>query len=105
MDVATHNISDYQQDDNNEVSLAERRSSFTKCSTSDQSSSIIHIDNSNPSADCQLPAILPRDVYKLSGWKYFACSQIKVSSVDISFTDSQTTRPYKYFRKMSDRLG
>ena len=89
MDVATHNILDCQQDDNNEVSLAERHSSFTECSTSDQSSSIIHINNTNPSADWQLPAILPRDVYKLSGWKYFAYSQIKVSSVDISFSDNQ----------------
>ena len=90
MDVATHHILDCQQYGNNEVSLAERCSLFVECSTSDQSSSsIIHIDNTNPSADWQLPALLPRDVYKLTGWKYFSCSQIKVSSVDISFTDSQ----------------
>ena len=89
MDVASHSILDFQQDDNGEVSLAERRSSSADCSSSDPSSSIIHIDNSNPSADWQIPAILPKDVYKLSCWKYFACSQIRVSSVDISFTDSQ----------------
>ena len=79
MDVTTHSTLDCQQDGSNEVSLAERRSSFAECSTSTLDSSIIHIDNSNPSADWQLPDIFPREVYKLSGWNYFACSQIKVS--------------------------
>ena len=69
--------------------LAERRSSFAECTTSDSSSSVIHIDNSNPSADWKLPTILPKDVYKLSLWKYIACQQIRLSSVDISFIDKQ----------------
>ena len=89
MDTISHtNQLDCQQEDNGEVSLAERRSSFThECSTSD--SSIIHIDNTNPSSNWELPQILPRDVYKLHWWNYIACTHIKVSSVDISFTDSQ----------------
>ena len=87
MDIATHPVLDCQQEENGEVSLAERRSSFAECSTSDSSSSVIHIDNSNPSADWKLPTILPKDVYKLSLWKYIACQQIRLSSVDISFTD------------------
>ena len=55
MDIATHPVLDCQQEGNGEVSLDERRSSFAECSTPDSSSSVIHIDNSNPSADWQLP--------------------------------------------------
>ena len=89
MDIATHPVLECQQEGNGEVSLAERRYSFAECSTSDSSLLVIHIDNSNPSADWKLPTILPKDVYKLSLWKYIACQQIHLSSVDISFTDKQ----------------
>ena len=89
MDVASHTLLDCQQEDNSTMSLAERRSSFAECSSSDNTSSIIHIENTNPSSEWQLPAILPKDVYKLSFWEYIACTHIKVSSVDISFTDSE----------------
>ena len=89
MDIASHTLLDCQQNENGEVSLAERRSSFTECSSSDLSSSIIHIDNTIPSSEWQLPAILPKDVYKLSFWEYIACTHIKVSSIDVSFTDSE----------------
>ena len=66
MDIASHTLLDCQQNENGEVSLAERRSWFIECSSSDLSSSIIHIYNINPSSEWQLPAILPRDFYKLS---------------------------------------
>ena len=87
MDIASHTLLDCQQTDNDEVSLAERCSSFAEWSSSNPSSSIIHVDNTNPSSEWQLPDIFPQDVYKLSFWEYLTCTQIKVSSVDISFTD------------------
>ena len=89
MDIASHTLLDCQQDDNSTVSLVERRSSFAECSSSDNNSSIIHIENTNPASKWQLPTILTKDVYKLSFWEYIACTHIKVSSVDIFFTDSE----------------
>ena len=83
MDIAAHTLLDCQQDNNGEVSLSERRSYFAECSTSSDSSSIIHIENTNPSSEWELPTILPRDVYKLSYWEYLTCTQIKVSYVDL----------------------
>ena len=36
-----------------------------------------------------MPRILPSDVYKLKWWQYSSATQIKISSVDISFTNSE----------------
>ena len=36
-----------------------------------------------------MPRILPSDVYKLQWWHYKSATQIKISFVDISFTDSE----------------
>ena len=67
MDAIPHTSLDCQQDDNVEVSLAERRSSFqNECSTS--GSSIIHIQDTNPSQDWQLPQILATYVYQIKWW-------------------------------------
>ena len=35
-----------------------------------------------------MPKIRPFDVYKLNWWQYKSATQIKVSSIDVSFTDS-----------------
>ena len=70
------------------VSLAERRSSFSQCSTIDLDSSIIHIDESNLSAEWKLPSLLPKEIYKLKLWEYVAAQHFRVSSVDIAFTDA-----------------
>ena len=90
MDPAMDNVSlatlDCESANDTEVSLSERRSSFyNETSTSD--SSIIHIQDLNPFENWQLPAILPHDVYKLNWWSFKTATQIKVSSIDVSFTN------------------
>ena len=87
MDIVSLTTLDCQSEYNTEVSLAERRSSFMNKSSS-SNSSIINIQDFNPSQDWQLPKILSSDVYKLYWWQYKSVIQIKVSSIDISFTDS-----------------
>ena len=77
---------DCESNNDTEVSLAERRSSFCNESSTSESS-IIHIQDLNPSANWQLPAILPNDVYKLNWWSFKTATQIKVSSIDVSFTN------------------
>ena len=86
MDAVSHTTLNCQSKNNAEVSLAERRSSFIN-ESSTSNSSIINIQDFNPSKDWQLPNILPSDVYKLKWWQYSSATQIKVSSIDVSFTD------------------
>ena len=88
MDVISHLTLDCQQEDTAEVSLAEHRSSYQHASF-ESNSSVMHIQDVNPSQDWKLPTIFPSDVYKLKWWKYASATQIKISSVDISFTDSE----------------
>ena len=88
MDAIPHITLDCQSRNNAEVSLAERRSSFMNESSS-SNSSIINIQDLNPSQDWQLPKILPSNVYKLKWWQYSSATQIKVSSIDVSFADSE----------------
>ena len=77
---------DFQSTDQTTVSLDERKSSFQ---TSGASSSIITIDDTIPSPDWKLPKILPSEVYKMKWWQYKSCTQIKISSLDINFTDQE----------------
>ena len=65
MDTVSLTILDCQSDNNTEVCLAERRSSFMN-EPSSSNSSIINIQDFNPSQDWQLPKILPSDVYNLN---------------------------------------
>ena len=67
MDAIPHITLDCQSGNNAEVPLVERRSSFMNESSS-SNSSIINIQDLNPSQDWQLPKILPSDVYKLKWW-------------------------------------
>ena len=87
MDTVSLTTLDCQSDNNKEVCLAERRSSFLN-EPSSSNFSIINIQDFNPSENWQLPKILPSDVYKLNWWQYKSATQIKVSSIDVSFTDS-----------------
>ena len=84
MDAIPHITLDCQSGNNAEVSLAERISSFMNESSS-SNYSIINIQDLNPSQDWQLPRILPLDVHKLKWWQYSLATQIKVSSIDVSF--------------------
>ena len=86
MDTVSVATLDCESANDIEVSLAERRSSFCN-ETSTSNYSIIHIQDLNPSENWQLPAILPHDVYKLNWWSFKTTTQIKVSSIDVSFTD------------------
>ena len=85
MDTVPLSNLDCESNNDTEVSLVERRSSFWK-EPSTSESSIIHIQNLNPSKNWQLPAILPNDVCKLNWWSLKIATQIKVSSIDVSFT-------------------
>ena len=69
MDAVSHTTLDFQLENNAEVSLAERRSSFMN-ESSTSNSSIINVQGFNPSQDWQLPKILRSDVYKLKWWQY-----------------------------------
>ena len=86
MDAVSHTTLNCQSKNNAEVSLAERRSSFMN-ESSTSNSSIINVQGFNPSQDWQLPKIFSSDVYKLKWWKYSFVTQIKVSSIDVSFID------------------
>ena len=86
MDTVSLATLDCKSTNDIEVSLEECRSSFCN-ETSTFDSSIIHIQDLNPSENWQLPTILPKDVYKLNGWSLKTTTQIKVSSIDVSFTD------------------
>ena len=88
MDSVAHTRLDCQQAKDGTVSLAERRSSFSQCSSSDPDSSIIHIDEPNPSYEWKLPTLLPKEIYKLKFWEYVSSQHFRVSSVDIAFTDA-----------------
>ena len=88
MDTVSLTTLDCQSENNIEVSLAERRSSFMNESSS-SNSSIINIQEFNPSQDWQLPKKISSDVYKLNWWQYKSATQIKVSSIYVSFTDSE----------------
>ena len=72
MDSVSHTRLDCQQAEDGTVSLAKRHSSFSNCSTSDPDSSIIHIDEFNPSHEWKLPSLLPKEIYKLKLWEYVA---------------------------------
>ena len=87
MDTVSLATLDCQSGNNTEAFLAKIRSSFLN-EPSSSNSSIINIQDFNPSEDWQLPKILPSDVYKLNWWQYKSVTQIKVSSIDVSFTDS-----------------
>ena len=86
MDIVSLATLDCELANDTEVSLAERRSSFCN-ETTTFDSSIIHIQDLNPSENWQSPAILPHDVYKLNWWYFKTATQIKVSSIDVSFID------------------
>ena len=75
---------DCQSADQTTVSLAERRSSFQ---ASGASSSIITIDDTIPSPEMKLHEILSSEVYKMKWWQYKSITKIKISSLDITFTD------------------
>jgi len=77
---------DFQSIDQTIVSLAERRSSFQN---SGASSSIITIDDTIPFPDWKVPEILPSEVYKIKWWQYTSHTKIKISSLDITFTDQE----------------
>ena len=51
----------------------------------ESSSSMRTLHEQNPSAQWELPSILPKEVYKLKWYKYFFVTQIKVSSINILF--------------------
>ena len=87
MDTVSLATLDCQSNNNTKVCLAKRRSSFMN-EPSSSNSSIINIQDFNLSQDWQLQKILPSDVYKLNWWQYKSAIQIKVSSIDFSFTDS-----------------
>ena len=72
MDNVAHTRLDCQQEEDGTVSLAECRSSFSHCSNSDPDSSIIHIDETNPSAEWKLPPLFPKEIYNLKLWEYIA---------------------------------
>ena len=72
MDNVDHTRLDSQQAKYGTVSLAEHRSSFSHCSNSDPDSSIIHTDETNPSAEWKLPPLFPKEIYKLKLWEYIA---------------------------------
>ena len=109
---------DCQSTDQTTVSLTERKSSFQ---TSTASLSIITIDDTIPSPDWKLPEILPSEVYKMKWWQYKSCTQIKISSLDITFTDQEDpihinlidkdqmdwekTKGYKYAHLGAIKLG
>ena len=86
MDSVVLTSLDCQSIDQTTVSLAERKSSFQ---TFGASSSIITIDDIIPSLDWKMPEILPSEVYKMKWWQYKSCTQIKISSLDITFTDQE----------------
>ena len=65
MDSVSHTRLDCQQAEDDTVSLVERHSSFSNCSTSDHDSNVIHIDEFNPSHEWKLPSLLPKEIYKL----------------------------------------
>ena len=88
MDDVAHTRLDCQQTEDATVSLAERRSSFSNCSTSDPDTSIVHIDEFNPSHEWKLPTILLKEIYKLKLWEYVSAQHFRVSSVDIAFTNA-----------------
>ena len=77
---------DCQCIDQTTISLTERKYSFH---TSSASSSIITINDTIPSPDWKLPEILPSEVYKMKWWQYKSCTQIKISSLEITFTDQE----------------
>ena len=86
MDSVGFTSLEYQSTDQTTVSLTERKSFFQ---TSAASSSIITIDDTIPSPDWKLPEILPSEVYKMKWWQYKSCTQTKISSLDITFTDQE----------------
>ena len=88
MDSVAHTHLDCQQAEDGTVNLAERRSSFSNCSTSDPDSSIVHIDEFNPSHEWKLPTLLPKEIYKLKLWEYVSAQHFRVSSIDIAFTNA-----------------
>ena len=75
---------DFQYADHTTVSLTERRSFVHNFGAS---CSIITIDDAIPSLNWKLHEILPSKAYKMNWWKYKSNKQIKVSSLDITFTD------------------
>lgn len=87
MDQVELFVLDCQTQNDVEVSLADCRSYFIRTSTS-KDSSIIHMNDENPSTNWQLPKIVPSEVYNLKWWRYHSATQIKVMSIDVSFSDS-----------------
>ena len=100
MDTVSLATLDCESANDLEVSLAERRAYLcNEASTYD--SSIIHIQDLNPSENWQFPAILPKDVYKLNWWSLKTATQIKVSSIDVSFTDKDEPVHIRLHQKFS----
>ena len=88
MDTVPHLSLDCEQDEYGVISLAERRSFFShECSTSH--SSVIHITDRNPSSNWEIPRIVPSEVYDLKWWKYKSSTQVKLSSIHVSFSDNE----------------
>ena len=91
MDSVVITSLDCQSTNQTTVSLTERKSSFQ---TSRASSSIITINDTIPSPEWKLLEILPSEVYKMKWWQYKSCTQIKISSLDITFTDQEDPRSH-----------
>jgi hypothetical protein len=66
------------------ISLLECISSYQYV---EPSSPIITMNDINPPTNWKLPAIMPKEIYKMQWWNYKSHTQIKMSFVDVSFTD------------------
>ena len=67
---------------NTDTQLSECHESYLDA---ESSSSMITLHKQNPSGNWELSSILSKEVYKLKWYKYFSLTQIKVSSINISF--------------------
>ena len=50
---------------------------------------LIPFQENNPSHEWELPSIVPSEVYDLKWWHYKSASHIKISSVNIPFSDTE----------------
>ena len=67
---------------NTKAQLSERQESYLHA---ELSSSMITLNEQNPSSQWELPSILPKEIYKLKWYTYFSITSIKDSNINISF--------------------